>query len=352
MKYAVAGLNHGLEHVDCITAKPCNSVVALCDINNELLKRAAHKIQGVNKQPRIKTFVSYDELMKWGGFEAIIIAVPPHLHADFTVKAISAGKHVLLEKPVTVTIEDADRIRRAYKGAETVLQVGYEVRCSQLAKKTLEIIKSGKIGDVVFLWWHMLLDDRQRSHSGWRGDRKNCGGKLLDCLPHYFDIISLFAGSRFNRVSAFGNPAGEAGVNPDKIPEVATVNIEYENGAKANISLSEVSPSPEHSLFGIAGSNGVIYGNPWKPEGAGSLDCYTEGCLYNEKIIINGRKASRGHLGFSEQLDAFERAVLNGEPVPCSFEDAYETLILTLSIDKAISTGNTISRKDILPDSE
>jgi len=348
IKYAIVGLNHGKGHIPAILANPGRKVVAVCDKDKSMIETAAKLVrEKTSSGNEVKQFFSIDELLDWGMFDAAVIAVPPKLHSELAVKALNAGKHVLLEKPITNTLEEAEPLREACRKSKAVFQVGYEVRSSQLVSKTMEVINSGKIGDVVFVWWHMFLDYSEHERPYWQTVRKLGGGKLQDCCPHYIDVISIFAGAPFYRITAYGTAKGKKGPNPEDMAEVAAVMFEYENGVKGNLNMSQITPANPNSLFGVAGTRGIIYGDPWLPEGAGSLDCYTEGCLYRERITISGSMASRGHLGFVEQHDAFMKSILEGAKVVCSFDDAYEILLMSQAIDRSVSTGETVLRSDI-----
>jgi myo-inositol 2-dehydrogenase/D-chiro-inositol 1-dehydrogenase len=335
-----------MEHAATILKTPRAELVALCDSAAPPLR---HGLEEVGKwtggaRPAPRGFGDYRQMLEWGEFDAVFIATPIGVHKDMSIQAIRAGKHVLLEKPLTPTLEEGRAIRAAYRGAKTVLQVGYEVRSSQLVHKILEMRREGKLGDIVFVWWHMFM---RHDPQGWRAERKNMGGKLFDCCCHYWDVLQLLAGARFHRLSAFGSRKGEIGPNADTLPQIATINFEYENGAKGNLSMSEVTPTPEDSLFGVVGTRGIIYGNPWRPEGAGSMDCYIEDGMYRQQIVINGKLASRGHLGFAEQVCAFVAAILDGGPVPCTLDDAFEVAVTAAAIDRSIATGQTVTRAEV-----
>jgi predicted dehydrogenase len=330
------GLNHGKGYLSLIRDHERAELAAVCDVNPEILKAAADGA---------RTFASYDRLLEWGQFDAVVIATPPFTHKALCLQAVEAGKHVLVEKPMTMDLGEAEALAAGCRNARTVCQVGFCVRSSQLISKLREVIRSGRIGDVVFVWWHMFL--RHTPKSAWREDRKLGGGKLIDCGCHYMDILRVLAGASFHRLTAYGTQKGAVGPDAVNIPRIATVIFEFENGAKANLTISEVSPTPENSLFGVVGSNGIVYGNPWRPEGAGSLDCYTDGCLYREQIVINGAMASRGHLGFHEQFNGFLDAIDHGSPVPCTIEDGLEVVRMTTAIDRSMATGETVHRKDL-----
>ncbi len=347
VRFAVVGLKHGQSHVHTVLDSERAELVGLCDLDRALagqVQDSIHQKIGKEQARGIRIFDDYRKLLAWNGFDAVVISTPVMVHAEMAELAVKAKKHVLLEKPMTVTIAEAESLCKACRGAKTVFQVGYEVRSSQLVGKVKEIIHDGRIGDVVFVWWHMFMEHVSK---GWRSERKNMGGKLFDCCCHYWDIMQCLAGAKFHRISAFGSEPGKVGPDAEKLPKVATVNFEYQNGVKGNLSFSEVTPTPEWSLFGVAGTKGIIYGNPWSPEGAGSLDCYLDGGLFKEKIAVNGQMASRGHLGFREQHEAFLDAILDGKKVPCSVDDGYEVVLINAAVDRAIATNEAVFRKDM-----
>ncbi|MCM8768838.1 MAG: hypothetical protein NC911_04035, partial [Candidatus Omnitrophica bacterium] len=69
---------------------------------------------------------------------------------------------------------------------------------------------------------------------------------------------------------------------------------------------------------------------------------------YREQIRVSGSLASRGHLGFAEQHEAFMEAIIQGKKVPCSFEDAFEVLLMTQAVDRSLATGHTVYRQEML----
>ena len=346
LRIGVIGLKHGMGHAGMALANPRSELVALCDLNATLLHETQ---QAMAKQHGeavggVRTFRDAADLLRWDGVDAVAIATPTASHAPLCLQAMRAGKHVLLEKPLAPTLAEGRELMAAQKECGVVVQIGYEVRSSQWLHRLIEVRRSGRLGEIVFVWWHLFLKQDEKD---WRADRRQCGGKLFDCACHYWDVLQLIVGAPVLRVSAFGNDVGRTGPDADGIPRVATVNFEYANGAKGNLALSEVSPTPETSQSGVVGTRGIVYANPWRPEGAGSLDCYLDGCLYREQITVNGKMASCGHLGFAEQHESFLDAVLDGKPVPCSLADAYEVARVGAAIDRSLATGNTVLMSDV-----
>jgi len=340
LDFAVVGLAHGSNHVLSLMRNPQARVTAVCDLDPRSFAALAAKIEAEKlTPPPYATVTSYDELLKRDGIEAVVLAVPTGCHAAMTLQALSAGKHVLLEKPLALNLAEADQICRAAAQSDRTLAVAYCVRSSHLQHRCLETIARGAIGEVVLVWYHQFCEEHPVA---WRGHRTAGGGKLFDCACHYFDLMGQWAGAPPERVAAFGNAPGRKGPNRDELPQVASIIVEYANGVKGTYSLSSVTPGDNQACFGVVGTRGRIEGDPWLPEQAGSLLVYAEDNRCRERIEMNGARNSRGHLGFDEQHDHFIAAVREGRPVQCSAAEARETLRLMLAIDRAIATGQVV----------
>lgn len=345
VNYAVVGLNFGIQHFEPILKNPRAGLLGCCDLSPEKLD-AAGKLaaeMGVNPEKMLLTD-KYEEILASKEIDAVLLALPTPCHAEFSMKALEAGKHVFCEKPLAESLDKALKVRERINKAGRVFQLGYCVRSSPFHKKCLEIINGGSIGRVTNVWWNMFADTKVR---GWRAERKFHGGKLFDCGCHYLDILTLWAGARPLRVCAFGNPLGTTGPNEKDIPEIAALIIEFENGVKASYNLSQHSPNYQNSTCGIVGTNGKIEGEPYYPEKSGSLNVHANGGLYKYNIVINGEMASHGHLGFDEQHDVFIDAILKGTPSACSVDEGLGVEYLLHAIDKSISEDRVVYLREI-----
>ena len=105
--YAVAGLGVGKAHVDAAAAYDKCTLVAVCDLIQEKMDKV------VGKYPGTKTYLDFDEMLKDPEIDIISIALPSAMHAEFAVRAMEAGKNVLVEKPIDITVEAAMKIEEA-----------------------------------------------------------------------------------------------------------------------------------------------------------------------------------------------------------------------------------------------
>lgn len=107
------------------------------------------KHQELGKKYGVKTYTyeEYDDCLKSGEIDAVYIALPNHLHREYTVKAANAGVHVLCEKPMAVTEQECEEMTRACLDNKVKLMVAYRLHFDKANMMAVEIIKSGKIGD-------------------------------------------------------------------------------------------------------------------------------------------------------------------------------------------------------------
>ena len=120
--YAVLGLGIGMAHVDAAVASEYADLVAVCDIDEARLKKCA------DLHPEVKLYREFDELIRDKDVDIISICLPSAMHADFAVRAMEAGKHVLVEKPLDITYERAMLIEEARKRTGVTVGVVHQNR--------------------------------------------------------------------------------------------------------------------------------------------------------------------------------------------------------------------------------
>lgn len=341
IRTAVVGLGHGAGHARAIAARPDMRLAAVCDLNAERCRRC----RGELEMPDLPAYADFARMLDETELDAVVIATPLQCHAEMAEAALGRGLHVLLEKPLARDLAEGRRIGEAARRAGRVCQLGFEMRSSPLMQKVKEIIASGTLGQVVLVWANMFRGV-SASDSAWRTEKGLCRGIFFDCYVHEINEMLSWAGADFDRVAAFGAPVGATGANED-VPDTVTACIEFQGGVRASVCFSQVSKTTNDTHFGIVGTRGRIDGDPWQPEGAGSLCVYTDGGLFRTEITVTGAMASRGHLGFREQYDFFVRGIREGRTILCDVEDAIRTQRLMDALGRALSEGRVVSRAEM-----
>ncbi len=220
-------------HIPALAMMDDVEIVALCNPSRAKAEQGAALCRG-----RPALFEDYRDLLAQQEIDCVVIASPNFLHKEQTVAALAAGKHVLCEKPMATTEEDAFLVHEAARTGGTVYQIGLEMRYSDLYSKVAGIIRGDQIGRPrMFLCkefrWPLLPGSR-----GWRFDASLSGGSLVEMNSHHFDLFNWFAGAQAARVMAVGGND----VNPDGQLDNAWVLVEYANGARACLGMCKFSP--------------------------------------------------------------------------------------------------------------
>lgn len=188
----------GRMHYRCWKALAGTQVTAVCEMNPQTLQAAvsgnvAGAAEGIDLT-NVQTFTDYDALLSSGKVDAISITLPTFLHADFTVRALEAGLHVLCEKPMALNVEDCDRMIAAARRSGKVLQIGHCIRFWPEYVKAREIIRNGEYGKLIAASFRRFSAPPTWSAASWFTDEKRSGGMPLDLHIHDSDYIQHLLG--------------------------------------------------------------------------------------------------------------------------------------------------------------
>jgi predicted dehydrogenase len=190
----------GRTHYKCWKSLDDVEVTAVCDVNpniEEDTKKAVGNIGDTQDTVDFGSFTLYSDLDKMlaeAKLDAISITLPTYLHADCSIKALSAGVHVMCEKPMSLTTKDCQRMIDAAKSAGKVLQIGHCVRFWPDYAKAKEIVDSGKYGRVIAATFQRLGAAPMWSADNWFLDEQRSGGMALDLHIHDTDYVQYLFG--------------------------------------------------------------------------------------------------------------------------------------------------------------
>lgn len=279
-----------------------------------------------------KGYATFQELIDDPTVEAISVCLPNALHHPVTVAAAKAGKHVLCEKPVSLSLEKAEEMIRACHEAGVVLQTGHHLRSESASLVAKELIDSGALGRITFM--------RLRQAHDWGGDKtvrdsfgklaNSGGGTLLDNGCHMMDLARYFGGNVaevYARMGALGFDI--------EVEDTSLVALTFESGTLGSVENAWTATGWEQA-FWIYGTEGALeYSNR-----TGTLTHRfrkSQGTTWNEPDIshttFNGLEAHvAGVINFME-------AVRGEREVVCSGEDGLEAVRLVLASYESARTG-------------
>jgi scyllo-inositol 2-dehydrogenase (NADP+) len=183
----IAGLGRAGWHIHADTLAQMTdkySIVAACDPDTGRQQEARDRFG-------CRTYSEFADVLGDDEVELVVVAVPSHLHADYSIEAMNAGKHVLVEKPMADSVSDVDRMIAASRETGRILTVNQNYRNMPDFLKVREVIESGKLGRIILvrIAWH----DFSRRWD-WQTLKEFGGGQLNNAGAHAIDRALLLLG--------------------------------------------------------------------------------------------------------------------------------------------------------------
>lgn len=346
IRMGVIGIgNMGSEHCRNLMAGKCPEIELTAAADPRADRRAWAK-ETLPAEARV--YESGEELIRRDDCDAVLIAVPHPLHAPLSLQAMAAGKHVLCEKPIAVSVRDARRMLAASRETGKTLALMFNQRTNCLYRSVREELSSGRLGEIKRVVW-IVTDwyrtqqyyDSGRWRATWRGEG---GGVLLNQCPHQLDLLIWLCGQP-RKVSAV---CSEGKWHHIEVEDDVSAFLEFENGA-TGVFITSTGDCPGTNRLEIDCTKGKLVcengralcqriptdereicfhsGNPWYiPE------------ISESYLPLDG--SNEQHVGV---LKAFAAHLLRGEPLVANAADGLKALELSNAIHLSGWTGRPVS---------
>ena len=238
VRTAVVGLGYwGPNLVRNLAELDAAGLVAVCDLDPERLALVGRRYPAVRRTTEVQDVIDADDV------DAVVIATPVSTHHPLGMSALSAGKHVFIEKPLAASTRDAAELATTAAAQGLVLMPGHTFLYSPPVVAIHDLIVSGALGDLLFI----------------SSSRVNLGlhqsdvSVVWDLGPHDFSILRYWLGETPAHVSATARAC--IGDRPD----VAFIDLEYESGPIAHVELSWLAPSKLRRTTIVGSEKMVVY---------------------------------------------------------------------------------------------
>ena len=237
--------------------------VAVTEIDEARLKVAAEDFPG------IETYSSAGAMLRKSDVNMVVIITPHNTHAKLAVQCLTAGRHVVCEKPLAITTAECDKMIAAARKRGVILSTYHNRHwdgCILEAMK--QIAGKGVIGDVVRIEAHM--GGYGKPGDWWRSSKSISGGILYDWGVHLLEYsLQILAPSEIGEVSGYatnGIWASKAAWKDDTNEDEATAMVRFTNGKRLSLTISHVDSNPKRGWLEITGSKGtyIFDGGTWE----------------------------------------------------------------------------------------
>ena len=260
-------------------------VKSLCDKNPEMLEKVR------SEYPQAVFTSNHGEVLKDSEIDAIVIATPSTEHSRLAKLALEAGKHVFVEKPMSMTASSAREIVDIASQKKKIVMVGHLLRYHPAYVKVAEIIESGELGDVYYMY-------STRVNLGIYRDTENA---LLSLAPHDISTAFMYVGNKVLSVSSTGSSYLKPGIE-----DVVFVDIEFDNSRMAHLHVSWLDPHKIRKTT-IVGSKKMAVIDDMEP--SEKVKIYDKGFMipkeyasYGEALAIRGGSVVSPYIKMVEPL--------------------------------------------------
>jgi len=326
---------------EAINASPLMELTAVYDVNQDLARDLGQRYQA-------RVMESLGELLSNSEVDVVYIAVPHHLLASLTKQTLEAGKHVLTEKPLAISLEDVDALIALANERELTLGVYYEMRYAPAHTPARELIQAGAIGNIIGVQIQTLIDKpltywqsgyAPRSVNPWRGIKAQAGGGVvLMNTSHLLDAVGYVTGLIVTNVSAeIATLAADV-----EVEDMATATLRFNNGAIGSlIAGAHIRGAHEEEFCVVYGTQGQLRlpdpysSNPLRL----FLNCNWGSFTAGQWHIIPTESVHVHQLA----LEDFARSVRSRQSAPINGQAARQVLAIVLAIYRSAIEKKNIS---------
>ena len=287
----------------------------------------------------IKVFNRVEDLLADDSIDVVDITSYPAQHKEQAIAAAQAGKHVILEKPITLNLEDAEEISSIFKEHNTLSCVCFELRFISQFTTIKSIIEEGLLGDI-----HYGEIDYYHGIGPWYGQyrwntsRENGGSSLLSAGCHALDALLLCMGSEVEEVMAYNAQSSHEIFSSYEYPTTTTTILKFRNGAVGKCASVIDCFMPYYFHTQLCGSEGSILDDK----------------LYSSKLHLRDKAwaklpvalADSGDVAdhpYQDQFQAFFDALDRQEDMPLtSYEEALQTFRVLFAADQSAASGSPV----------
>jgi predicted dehydrogenase len=277
--------------------------------------------------------------------DAVAVCVPPALHAPVALAAIAAGKHVFIEKPLALTLEECDSLdAAAARAASLKTAVGFNMRGHRLVREVRARLARGELGRIKLVRTIFASASRARpEYPAWRVRRESGGGSIFELGTHHFDLV------RFT----LGQEAREVYASCDERDETSVVTLKTDEGTQVVAALSEATGESHELEF--YGERGWLRVSCYRADGierldagqySGSVRARLDGAARTlralPRVLAQARRGGDYVNSYVEEWRHFADAVRGRAQVTATLEDGRRALEIALAATESTRTGRAV----------
>ncbi|HEV3339803.1 MAG TPA: Gfo/Idh/MocA family oxidoreductase [Pirellulales bacterium] len=319
----------GSHHARAINSVPGTALVAVCARSDE------RRQQAQTDHPQARLYADYRRLLAEEQLDAVSVVLPSDLHYEVARAVLESGRHLLLEKPMALTLDHCDELIELARRGKLLVAVGHELRLSSLWGQVKRRIDAGAIGEPLYALIELWRRPYRLGSGGWRYTIGRVGSWILEEPIHFFDLARWYFAGVGEPLSVFARANGKQAGHPE-LHDNFSAMLSFPQGRYAVISQT-LAGWEHHQTAKITGSDGALWAR-W----SGAMDRTFEPAfglqaLEGDRLVdVPIEKKSGEVYELVDEIDAFARAIRDGTPPACSGEDGRWSVAMCLRAQQSL----------------
>ena len=327
-------------HIETFKAVEGANVTAICS-------RREHDEAELEQQfgTPLKAYTNLDAMISDPDVHIIDICTPNPIHAGQAIAAAEAGKHLIIEKPIAITHDDAKNVRAAIRANGVNTCVCFECRYSAHFTMIRSVIDQGLLGDI-----HFAEVDYYHGIGPWYGQfawntKKDSGGSsLLSAGCHALDALLFFVDATVEEVTSYGTKSRSDDFEPYEYDSTSVTILKFDDGRIGKVASSIDCYQPYYFHIHLVGSAGSLLDNRF-------YSAKLPGMIKEKWSTLETYPIDSGDVNdhpYQPQFQAFVDAIGKGEPMPLTdFDTAFESHRVIFAADRSAAEGRPVKLAEI-----
>ncbi len=288
--------------------------------------------------PQAEVFSDYRQLLERDDIDIVDIVLPTHLHHETASAALSAGKHLLLEKPMAPTIQQCDELLQLAEKNDRLLAIGHELRLSSLWGKVKQMIDEGFVGDPQYVLVELSRNPYRLGADGWRFDIERVGNWILEEPIHFFDLARWYLQDQGPPETVYASANSRQQDHPELQDNFSAI-VNFSDGAYAVITQT-LSAFEHHQTVKVTGTRGALWAS-W----SGAMDRTRHPTFFlkafdGEKLEeITFDKMTGELFELEDQIAMLVDVIRNDGSLSATGEDGRWSVAMCLAAQRSVETG-------------
>ncbi len=329
----------GQHHAGAITVTDGAELVAIAARSDSSVAAAR------TAYPSAEVYGDFRELIARDDLDFVDVVVPSHLHCEVASAVLDSGKHLLLEKPMGVSLEQCDEMIRIAKQKDRIFAVGHELRLSSMWGKAKQMIDDGFIGTPLYALVELSRNPYRLGADGWRYDIARVGSWILEEPIHFFDLARWYLQSSGEPERIYATANSRQKDHPELHDNFSAI-MHFTGGGYAVVSQT-LAAFEHHQTIKVTGTRGALWAS-W----SGAMDrtrhpTFSLRAFDGDEVTTVPIDKPTGELfELEDQIARMVDAVRHGAALHCTAEDGRWSVAMCLAAEESVRTREVVSMND------